>query len=81
MVTRMIAVIITTTVTEKIPIKIDLRSREMRTCQSIKTGIEITVRVVRDTEKRRRLRLTKAVGNNIRRTVSIECAILVTFCL
>ena len=42
MLTRMMAVIITTTVKEKILIKINFWRKGMRTCQSMRIGIEMT---------------------------------------
>lgn len=47
MVTRMMAMIITTTVTEKIPIKINFWRKGMRTCQSMRTGIEMTIHMLK----------------------------------
>lgn len=47
MVTRMMAMIITTTVTEKIPIKINFWRKGMRTCQSIMIGIEMTIHMLK----------------------------------
>ena len=48
MATRMMAMIITTTVTEKILIKINFWRKGMRTCQSIRTGIEMTIFVLKN---------------------------------
>lgn len=47
MATRMMAMIITTTVTEKIPIKINFWSKGMRTCQSMRIGIEMTIHMLK----------------------------------
>ena len=46
MVTLTMAVIITTTVREKIPININFWRKGMRTCQSKKIGIEMTIHVL-----------------------------------
>lgn len=47
MMTLMMAMIITTTVTEKIPIKINFWRKGMRTCQSIMIGIEMTTHMLK----------------------------------
>lgn len=44
--TRTMAVIMTTIVTEKIPIRSNFWRKGMRTCQSIRTGIEMTNRML-----------------------------------
>lgn len=41
------AMIITTTVTEKIPIKINFWRKGMRTCQSMRIGIEMTIHMLK----------------------------------
>lgn len=47
MATRMMAMIITTIVAEKIPIKINFWRKGMRTCQRMRIGIEITIQMLK----------------------------------